>query len=164
MVSRPSAVAVLLAVGALLLGVSLLPVGGPPAEPEFVHDVEPAENDTLAYGIEYGTSDVLAYESLSERGQAVFDRARRDSPHVVENESETAPDFEYAGDHVTLGSGVYAVEYDGEVYSLRTSRDAPGYNAAASLLGLASRLARVLGLALLTAGAVLAGWRRYRGQ
>jgi hypothetical protein len=162
MVSRPSTPTVLLGIGVLLVGVSAIPVAGSAAPSEFVHDVEPAENDTLAYGIEYEERDVLVYETLSERGQAVFDRARRDSPFVVANESATASDFEYASDHVALGKGVYPVQYDGEVYSLRTSRDSAGYNVAASFLGLASSTARVLGVGRRAAGVLLAGWRRYQ--
>lgn len=80
---------------------------------------------------------------------------------MVSNQSATAPDFEYASDHVTLGAGVYAIKYDGEVYSLRTQRDAPGFNIAASLAELATTAARILGIILIAAGLLLAGWRHY---
>jgi len=161
MVSRPSTSTALVGVGLALVVVSLVPVGTAAPSVEFVHSVEPADGETLAYGIEYATGDVRDYENLSERGQVVFDRARADSPHVVSNQSATAPDFEYATDQVALGQGVYAVAYDGEVYSLTTQRDSAGYNVAASVVALASTAARVLGIVLAATGVLLAGWRRH---
>ncbi|WP_232702951.1 hypothetical protein [Halobacterium wangiae] len=161
MVSRPSTPAVVIGLGVLLLLVSAVPVGDSSESTEFVHRVAPAENGTLVYGIEYEAGDVRAYESLSERGQAIFDRARADSPYVVTNQSMTAPGLEYASDHITLGKGVYAVEYDGEVYSLRTQRNTPGFNPAALLVGFATRTAFVLGVVLVTVGLLSAGSRRY---
>lgn len=161
MVSEPSTSTVAVGVGVVLVVVSMVPVGTPAESVGFVHQVEPADNGTLAFGIEYEAGDVRSYESLSARGQTVFDRARIDSPYVVANQSGTAPDFEYATDHVVLGKGVYAIEYDGEVYSLYVQRDAPGFNIAASLAALATTAARVLGVVLVAAGLLLAGWRRY---
>ncbi|GAA0278868.1 hypothetical protein [Halobacterium noricense] len=148
-------------IGVLSLIASMIPVGASSEPVEFVHRVDPADNGTLAYGIEYETSDVRAYENLSERGQTVFDRARAGSPYVVTNQSATAPDFEYATDHVALGEGVYAIAYEDEVYSLHTQRDAPGFNIAASLAELATVAARVLSAIFIAAGLLYAGWQQY---
>jgi len=158
MVARPSLQAVLVAVGILLLLASTVPSAGT-ADADYVHRVEPAENGTLAFGLTYDEDDVLAYENLSARGQRVFDRARTDSPYVVENESATAPEFEYTSDNVAVGHGLYPVRYDGAVYSLRTERRTTGFNAAAWVVGLVTR---GLGVVLVAAGLGLAGWRRYR--
>jgi hypothetical protein len=161
-VSKPSSSKVFVGVGVVLLAVSMVPVGTPSEPVEFVHSVEPADDGKLAYGIEYEVSDVRDYENLSEHGQTVFDRARADSPYMVTNQSATASEFDYASDHVALGKGVYAIEYDGEVYSLHTQRDAPGFNIAASLAALTTTAARILGVVLIAKSLLLAGWRRYK--
>ncbi|AZH26071.1 hypothetical protein [Haloplanus aerogenes] len=158
MVPRPTLPTALIGVGLALLLVSTAPSTGT-TDTDYAHHVEPAENGALAYGLEYDESDVLAYENLSVRGQQVFDRARADSPYVVENESATAPDFSYTSDNVAVGEGLYPVRYEGEVYSLRTERESGGFNAAAWLVGLVTR---GLGVVCVVAGLVLAGWRRYR--
>jgi len=158
MVARPSLQTALLVVGLALLLASTVPSAGT-ADTDYVHRVEPAENGTLAYGLAYEESDVLAYDDLSTQGQRVFDRARTDSPYAVENESATAPDFAYTSDNVAVGEGLYPVRYEGEVYSLRTERASSGFNAAAWLIGLVTR---GLGVVCVVAALALAGWRRYR--
>ena len=158
MASRPALQHALLGVGVCCLLAASLVGGGGPADPAYVHHVEAAGDDTLAYGLTYEDRDVLAYGNLSARGQDVFDRARTDSPYVVENESATAPDFSYTSDHVAVGEGLYPVRYEGTVYSLRTERESADINVAALFAGLALR---GLGLLLLVAGILLTGWRRY---
>lgn len=160
MVDRPSLQTTLIALGVALLLVSFVPSVGTP-DPDYVHRVAPAENGTLSYGIAYEESDVRDYENLSERGQTVFDRARTDSPYVVENESATASDFEYTSDHVALDDGLYAIEYENTVYELRTERRSAGFNAGAWLVTLATRVG---GAALVVAGLALAGMRWYRDR
>jgi len=150
----------LVGLGVVCLVVSVL-LGGGAAGSEYVHRVEPAGNGTLAYGLTYDESDVVAYRNLSTRGQRVFDRALADSPYVVTNESATAPEFAYTGDNLAVDDGLYPVRYEGDVYSLRTERVSGGFNATAWLAGLA---ARGLGVVLVAAGALLAGWRRHRGD
>jgi hypothetical protein len=157
MVTRSSLPTLLLGVGLVLVLVSTVPDPGA-ADGDYVHRVEPAANGTLAYGLDYDDEDVLPYDDLSARGQRVFDRARADSPYVVENESATAPEFAYTSDHVAVGQGLYPVQYEGEVYSLTTEHRSSGFNAAAWLAGL---VARGLGVVLVAAGLTLAGWRRY---
>ena len=159
MVPRPALQHALLGIGVLCLLAATLVGSGGAADPDYVHHVEPAENDTLVYGLDYDERDVLAYESLSTRGQRVFDRARADSPYVVENESATAPGFSYTGDHVAVGEGLYPVRYEGTVYSLRTERESAAINVAALFVRLALR---GLGLVLVVAGILLTGWRRYQ--
>jgi hypothetical protein len=156
---RPALQHALLGIGVLCLLAATLVGGGGSADPDYAHHVEVAGTDTLAYGLAYDETDVLAYENLSDRGQQVFDRARTDSPYVVENESATAPDFRYTSDHVAVGTGLYPVRYEGTVYSLRTERESAGFNVAASFARLALR---GLGILLVVAGGLLAGWRRYR--
>ena len=158
MAPRPALQHALLGVGVLCLLAATLVGGGGPADPDYVHHVETAGDDTLTYGLTYGESDVLAYGNLSPRGREVFDRARADSPYVVENESATAPDFSYTSDHVAVGEGLYPIRYEGTVYSLRTERESTGVNVAVLFVGLALR---GLGLLLLVAGLLLTGWRRY---
>jgi hypothetical protein len=127
----------------------------------YVHRVQPADDGTLAYGIEYEEADVVAYDDLSERGRTVFDRAREDSPYVVDEESATAPEFTYTSDHVALGEGLYAVRHDGETYSLRAVRESGGLNAARWALALLLGAFRLLGAGLVVAGLALGAWRRY---
>ncbi|MFB6195260.1 MAG: hypothetical protein ABEI80_03750 [Haloplanus sp.] len=161
MVPRPTLPTVLVGLGIALLVVSAVPVGGS-TDVDYVHRVDPAANGTLAYGLEYAESDVLAYRNLSDRGRTAFDRARADSPYVVENESATAPEFDYTSDAVAVGDGLYPVRYRGEMYSLRTERRSAGFNAAAWLLSLLADAFRILGGVLLVAGVFLLGWRRSR--
>lgn len=160
MVDRPSLQTTLLALGVVLLLVSFVPSADAP-DSDYAHHVAPAENGTLSFGIEYGDADVRNYENLSARGQTVFDRARTDSPYVVETESATASDFDYTSDHVALGDGLYAIEYENEVYELRTERRSEGFNAGAWLVTL---MTRVGGGALVVAGLALAGMRWYRDR
>jgi len=159
--SRPSLQSVLIAVGVVLVVASAIPVGTS-VDTDYVHRAEPAENGTLAFGIEYEEADVLDYENLSDRGQWVVARAVTDTPYVVENESATAPEFEYTSDHVALSQGLYAVRYGGETYSLVTERRSEGFNVARLLLGLALSAARPVGALFVAAGLLLAGWRRSR--
>ncbi|QGX93523.1 hypothetical protein EI982_01300 [Haloplanus rallus] len=156
--SLPSA---LVAVGIGLLVLSAVPVGNA-ADTDYVHRIEPAENGTLAYGIEYDESAVLPHEDLSERGQRAVTRGVADSPYVVENASATAPEFRYTSDHVALNEGLYAVRYEGVVYSMRTERRSEGFNVATLALGLALSAVRPLGLLFVAAGLAVAGWRWYR--
>ncbi|AXG07468.1 hypothetical protein DU500_14120 [Haloplanus rubicundus] len=156
---RPALQHALLGVGILCLLAATLVGGGGPADPDYVHHVEAASEDELAYGITYDASDVVAYENLSARGRTVFDRARADSPYVVGNESATAPDFSYTSDHVAVGQGLYPVRYEGTVYSLRTERESGDFNVAALFVGIALR---GLGIVLVVFGVLLTGWRRYR--
>ncbi|MFB6255595.1 MAG: hypothetical protein ABEH58_02530 [Haloplanus sp.] len=157
MVPRPALQHALLGVGVACLVVATL-VGGGPANPDYVHHVEAAE-DTLAYGLAYEESDVLAYGDLSTRGRRVFDRARTDSPYAVDNESATASDFSYTSDHVAVGEGLYPVRYEGTVYSLRTERESASVNVASLFVRLALR---GLGILLIVASILLTGWRRYQ--
>jgi len=157
MVARPALQT--FGLGVALLLASTVPGAGT-VDADYVHRVEPAENGTLAYGIEYGEDNVLAYENLSAQGRQVFDRARTDSPYVVDDESATAPAFDYTSDNVALGDGLYPVRYEGTVYSLRTERSSGGFNAGAWLVGL---VVRGLGVVLVVAGLVLAGYR-YRND
>ncbi|AXG10883.1 hypothetical protein [Haloplanus rubicundus] len=156
---RPALQHALLGVGILCLLAATLVGGGGPADPDYVHHVEVASDDELAYGLTYDASDVVAYENLSARGRTVFDRARADSPYVVGNESATAPDFSYTSDHVAVGQGLYPVRYEGTVYSLRTERESGDFNVAALFVGIALR---GLGIVLVVFGVLLTGWRRYR--
>jgi hypothetical protein len=156
---RPALQHALLGVGVLCLLAATLVGGGGPSDADYVHHVEVASDDELAYGLTYDASDVVAYENLSARGQAAFDRARADSPYVVANESATAPDFSYTSDHVAVGEGLYPVRYEGTVYSLRTERESAGVNVAALFAGLALR---GVGIVLVVGGVLLAGWRRYQ--
>ena len=156
---RPALQHTLLGVGILCLLAATLVGGWGPGDPDYVHHVEAATGGEVAYGLTYDASDVVAYEYLSARGRTVFDRARADSPYVVENESATAPDFAYTSDHVAVGQGLYPVRYEGTVYSLRTERESGGFDVAA----LFARLAlRGLGILLVVGGALLTGWRRYQ--
>ncbi|SDZ76322.1 hypothetical protein SAMN04488065_0119 [Haloplanus vescus] len=157
MVDRPSLQAMLIGVGVVLLLVSFAPSAGAP-DTAYAHHVAPAEDGTLSFGLEYTDSDVRDYENLSARGQTVFDHARTESPYVVENESATAPDFDYTSDHVAVGEGLYPIRYDGEVYGLRTERGSDGFNAGAWLLTVTTRVG---GGALVVAGLALAGIRWY---
>lgn len=156
---RPALQHALLGVGILCLLAATLVGGGGPGDPDYVHHVEAANDGEVAYGLTYESSDVVAYENLSARGRAVFDRARADSPYVVGNESATAPDFTYTSDHVAVGQGLYPVRYEGTVYSLRTERESAGVDVAALFAGLALR---GLGILLVVGGVLLTGWRRYQ--
>ena len=142
MAPRPALQHALLGLGVVCLVAAALVGSGGAADPDYVHHVEVAGDGTLAYS--------LTYE--------VFDRARADSPYVVENESATAPDFSYTSDHVAVGSGLYPVRYEGTVYSLRTERERAGINVAALFVGFGLR---GLGILLVVAGILLTGWRRY---
>ncbi|WP_251343235.1 DUF3083 family protein [Haloplanus halophilus] len=159
--SRPSLQSVLIGVGIVLVVASAVPVGNS-VDSDYVHRAEPAENGTLAFGIEYEESDVIAHENLSERGREVVARAVADSPYVVEDESATAPEFEYTSDHVALNQGLYAVRYRGETYSLLTEQRSEGFNVARLALGIALSAARPLGVLFLVTGVGLTAWRRYR--
>lgn len=160
MVPRPSLSTALVSAGVVLLLISAVPISGGSTEIDYAHRVEPATNGTLKYGLEYDESDVLAYENLSERGQTVFDRARSDSPYIIENESATAPDFRYTSDHVAVGEGLYPIRYAGDTYSLRTARQGEGRGfVTALLLPLLADVLRVVSAALVIAGTLLAGWR-----
>jgi hypothetical protein len=156
---RPALQHALLGVGILCLLAATLVGGGGPSDPNYAHHVEAADGGEVAYGLTYDASDVVAYGNLSTRGRTVFDRARADSPYVVENESATAPDFSYTSDHVAVGEGLYPVRYEGTVYSLRTERESGEFDAAALFAGLALR---GLGIILVVGGVLLTGWRRYQ--
>jgi len=151
----------LVAVGIGLLVLSALPVGNA-VDADYVHRVEPVENGTLAYGIEYDEGSVLPYENLSDPARRAVARGVADSPYVVENASETAPEFQYTSDHVALNEGLYAVRYEGTVYSVRTEQRSEGFNVATLVFGLALSATRPLGLLFVAAGLAVAGWRRYR--
>lgn len=159
MAPRPALQYVLLGLGAVCLVAATVVGGGGAPDPDYVHHVEVAGDGTLAYGLAYEERDVLAYRTLSARGQTVFDRARATPPYVVENASATAPEFDYTSDRVAVGSGLYPIRYEGTVYSLRTERESAGVNVAALFAGLALR---GLGILLVVAGVLLTGWRRYR--
>jgi hypothetical protein len=155
---RPALQHALFGLGVVCLVAATL-VGGGPADPDYVHHVEVAGDGTLAYGLSYEADDVVAYRTLSARGRQVFDRARADSPYVVENGSATAPEFSYTDDYVAVGSGLYPIRHEGTVYSLRTERAA----ADAAVAALFVRLAlRGVGILLVVAGVLLTGWRRYQ--
>jgi len=158
-VSLPSA---LVAVGIALLLLSAVPVGNG-VDTDYVHQVNPAENGTLAHGIAYDERDVLPYEDLSAPAQRAVARGAADSPYVVENASATAPEFRYTSDHVSLNEGLYAVRYDGTVYTVRTERRSEALNLAALAVGLVFSAIRPLGLLFIAAGLAIAGLRRYRG-
>jgi hypothetical protein len=155
---RPALQHTLLGIGALCLVAAAIVGGGGAADPDYAHHVEVAGGDTLAYGLGYEERDVLSYGNLSAAGRQAFDRARADSPYIVGNESATAPDFTYTGDHVAVGTGLYPVRYDGTVYSLRTERESGRVDVAALFVGLALR---GLGLVLVAGGVLLTWWRRY---
>lgn len=72
---------------------------------------------------------VLAYENLSGRGQRLFDRALggADNASAVYGEANAPPDFEYGGDHWTLGHGYYYVEKAGTDYQVYASDDRWGF-------------------------------------
>jgi hypothetical protein len=162
MVSRPSLPMVLVGVGIVLLIIAAVPIGGSGStDTDYVHRVEPATNGTLAYGLEYDTNDVLSYENLSEPGQTVFNRAHADSPYVIENESDTVPDFTYTTDNIAVGHGLYPIRYSGTTYSIQTVQEGGGFNAAAWFFSLLFDAFRVLGIILIVVGALLVGWRRY---
>ena len=157
--SSLSIVLVGLGIGCLLL--SSVSVGGS-SDVGYAHQVELATNDSLVNELGYRDSDIVTYESLSKRGQSVFDRARSDFPYVIENESGAAPDFDYTSDNVAIGHGAYPIHYSEKLYSLQTSRRSAGFNAAVWLFSLISDGARIVGLILVTGGTLFAGWRRYR--
>ena len=118
MATRPPLSMALIGLGVILLIVGVIPVGGS-FDGDYLHRVDPARNGTLAHGLEYEENDVLAYDNLSERGQAVFDHGLNDSPNLVENESATATDFTYTSDAVVVGNGLYPIRYSGDIYSLQ---------------------------------------------
>jgi hypothetical protein len=161
MVHRPALQSTLVVVGVALVVLSAIPIGGGVRDVDYVHRIEPATDGTLAYGIEYDEDDIMAYESLSERGQRVVARGVDDSPYVVETESATAPAFEYTSDHVALGQGLYAVRYEGATCSVETTRRSGGLNVAELVVGIVLSAARPVGLVLLVVGVLLAGLRRY---
>jgi hypothetical protein len=161
-VQKPTLQSALLVAGVALLVHSAVPVGGGPVDVEYVHRAEPATGGTLAYGIEYDESDVLAAENLSERGRHVVARAVADSPCVVERAAATAPEFRYTSDNVALGQGLYAVRYERETYSVVTQQRSEGFNLARLVAGVVVSAARLLGGALLVASLVIGGVRRYR--
>ncbi|EMA51071.1 hypothetical protein [Halococcus salifodinae] len=151
--------AALVGLGIILFVVGILPLGGS-TDANYVHTVEPATNGTLGHEIAYDSGDVLTYGNLSERGQAVFDQARPDSPYIVENESATAPDFDYTSDNVATGHGIYPIRYSGDIYSLQTERTTEFIDPV-WYVSLLTDIARITGLILLIGGVLLAGWRRY---
>ena len=161
MFARPPLSLILVGLGISCLLLSSVPVGGS-SNVDYAHQVELATNDSLVSELGYQDSDVVMYESLSERGQSVFDRARSDSPYVIENESGAAPDFDYTSDNVAIGHGAYPIRYSGKLYSLQTSQQSAGFNAAVWLFSLISDGARIVGLILIAGGTLFAGWRRYR--
>ncbi|GGL51293.1 hypothetical protein [Halocalculus aciditolerans] len=72
---------------------------------------------------------VLAYGNLSERGQQLFDRALADADNasVVYGEGSAPPDFEYRGDHLSMGHGYYFVEKSGTYYQVYATYDRWGF-------------------------------------
>lgn len=150
-ISRKHVPAALAVVGVVLLLLSGVPIPGEDTS-VYVHSVTQPGNDTA---VQYSESDVTDYENLSESGQQVFDRARRQSEYTVENESPPASDFVYQRDII----GTHPVRYEGEVYGLWTTiRPNPEWMGL--LLHLGQLAAGLLGTALVAVSAILALWRR----
>lgn len=105
----------------------------------------------------------VSYENLSSTGRKHFERTLADGRYVVEDEADTAPDFQFTDDHVAPGEGCYAIRYEGENYALRTKQTSEKVGLASgrwpSLIG-GGLL--VLGTGSLLTGVVLAV-KRWRG-
>jgi cytochrome c biogenesis factor len=149
-VSRKHVPAALVVAGVVLLLLSAVPVGG--SASEYAHRVEPAD-DTAQY-----EGEVIDYANLSERGQTVFDRARGQvSRYVVENESMTAPEFDYPSDTAVVGDGIYPIRYEDRLYVLTTQQTADGD---VVTLQVGQMAAKLLGAVLLALGGVVEVGRR----
>ena len=148
-VSRKHVPAALVVAGIVLLLLSAVPIGA--SASDYTHRVEPVD-DTAQY-----EGEVIEYADLSERGQIVFDRARGQvSRYVVENESMTAPEFDYPSD-TAAGDGIYPIRYEDRVYVLTTQQTADGD---VLTLQFGQLGAKLLGAALVALAAVLEVWRR----
>lgn len=97
--------------------------------------------DSTARAYEYDLSE------LSDRGRRHVGRAIENGSYRVEDEADTAREFDFAADHFEAGSGCYVVHHDGEAHTLATMeldhRSDPEDR----------RLANRVGPVLLTAGA-----------
>jgi hypothetical protein len=63
------------------------------------------------------------YANLSSRGQTAVDRTIERDQYVIDDESETVPEFEYPTDEIQLGTGWYVIQRDGQAYEITTIRD-----------------------------------------
>lgn len=119
---------------------------------DVVHET-PAANGTDNFRV--------AYANLSETGRQHFDRALADGRYVVEDEADTAPDFQFADDHVAAGEGCYAITHEGDTHALRTSQESqrvgPTNRLSAFTVGV---LLLVLGIGALLTGVGLVAKRR----
>lgn len=126
---------------------------------DYVYTVETRESycATVVHeetDVEGGDGFGIDYENLSTAGRQHFEQALSDGQYIVEDEADTAPDFQFTDDHVAAGEGCYAVNYEGETHALRTSqrsqRTGPMSGRLPSLVG--------GGLLVLGAGSLLAGF------
>lgn len=154
MVSRKYVSAFLLVVGVVLLALSAIPINEPASN--YRHTVEYAGDGRVA-GSQYEEEDVIDYRNLTERGQTVFDKAREQQEYVADNESETAPDFDYPSDTAALGHGVYLIRYEDRTYELTTQQIGDSDVLERQIAQLAAKL---LGTVLVAIGAIVEVWRR----
>lgn len=162
--------AALVLVGILLLaGAAAIPLVGLTAtqwDTDYVYTVETGDSycTTVVHedtDVEGGDDYHVDYENLSTTGRQHFERALADGQYVVEDEADTAPDFQFTDDHVAAGEGCYAVSYEDETHALRTTTESQRVGLAAegwpSLIG---SLLLVLGAAAAIAGVGLTLKRR----
>ncbi|SDE87984.1 hypothetical protein [Halorientalis regularis] len=141
-----------LAIGAVML-VGAAGGGFVVFDSEYVHDLQ---NDAAVF--DASTEGHLQYANLSERGQTAVDRTIERGEYVVEDESETAPEFMYIDD----GVGRYVIQRDGRAYEITTHREGPGmgllwFPAMFVLLPLG-----MAGAAFVVAGIILVAFDAYR--
>jgi hypothetical protein len=150
-VSRKRVSTALVGLGVVCLLLSAVPIGA--SASDYAHRVERADDTS-----QYDEGEVIDYANLSERGQTVFDRARGQvSRYVVENESMTAPEFDYPSDTAVVGDGIYPIRYEDRLYVLTTQQTADGD---VVTLQVGQMAAKLLGAVLLALGAVVESWRR----
>lgn len=94
---------------------------------DYVYTVETGESYCASVvheetDVEGGDDYRVDYEDLSNTGRQHFERALTNGQYVVEEEADTAPDFQFTDDHVAAGEGCYAISYEGETHALRTSQ------------------------------------------
>jgi len=139
--------------GAALILVGLLLVGGgvwslPSQDTDYVH------HTTDGYE-EFNTSEPghYRYENLSDRGQVIVDRTVERLRYVVDDESETAPEFPYPTDT----TNVTYVNRSGEVYAIGTYTDSPGLPATIRTMYVTGPLV-LIGLGLCIYGVLRRVW------
>lgn len=126
------------------------------------------EMDGYCAGVVHETPDAdgaddfrVTYANLSDTGRQHFDRALADGRYVVEDEADTAPEFQFTDDYVAEGEGCYAITHEGDTYALRTSRESQRVGPVDRLTAFTvGGLLLMLGIGMLLIGVGLVAKRR----